>query len=67
MRKETILNLALESTSAGTEPVSDLFVFDDVVAAKIGTEFKFFPYPLVAMNYVDEIPFNLDDPVPAGG
>ena len=62
-RKETLLNLALESASEGTDVVSDLFVFDDVVAAKIGAEFKFFPYPLVAMNYVNEIPFD-DDPVP---
>ena len=54
--KDTLLNLAL----TGTDVVSDLFVFDDVVATKIGNEFRFWPYPLAKMNYVDEVPLDMD-------
>ena len=54
MKKETILNLELE----GNEVVTDMFVFSELVAVKINSTWKFFPYPIIAMNYVKAIPFN---------
>ena len=45
--KEQLLNLALE----GAEVVSDLFVFDNLVAARFTSGYlKFFPLPLVQGN-----------------
>ena len=41
--------------------MSDLFVFDNLVAVKLETGgFKFFPIPLVAGSYSNEIPMEED-------
>ena len=62
--RETILNLALGENDFGVETVTDLFVFDDMVTARMNDNtFKFFPYPLVAMNYVSELAFGDDENV----
>jgi len=53
VKKTILLNLALDDM----DMVTDLFVFDELVSARINDgEFKFFPMPLVAGNYVDELP-----------
>ena len=35
-----------------------MFVFSELVAVQINSTWKFFPYPIIAMNYVKAIPFN---------
>jgi len=62
MVKETILNLSLQTSAEGvTDVATDLFVFDDMVAVRVNDlEVKFFAYPMIVMNYVEEIPFNLE-------
>ena len=59
--KKTLLNLALESTATSKDVVTDMFVFDNLVAVRLETkEFKFFPIPLVAGSYSNEIPMKVD-------
>ena len=46
--KEILVNIALEETDEGTDVVTDLFVFDNLVAARVNeADLKFFPLPLV--------------------
>lgn len=55
--KKTLVGLALESTSSGMDVVTDMFVFDNLVAVRLESkEFKFFPIPLVAGTFTNEIP-----------
>ena len=61
--KEILVNLALEASSAGSEVVTDLFVFDNLVAARVNhADLKFFPLPLVQGNAVmNEIPMEINE------
>ena len=56
--KKTMMNLALEEDDAW-DTITDMFVFDDMVVIRVdnGT-FKFFPIPLVAGTYSDEVPLD---------
>ena len=55
--KETILNLELDQG----EVVEDMFVFTEFVAVKIQSTWRFFPYPLIAMNYVRSVDFYTEE------
>ena len=37
-----------------------MYVFSELVAVQINSTWKFFPYPIIAMNYVKAIPSNLE-------
>ena len=60
--RKTLLNLPAGSSQ---DAVTDMFVFDSVIAVRLATgKFKFFEIPLVAGNIADEIP--IEDEVEGG-